>query len=85
MMKLRYNPTSSHVRKCVVMIEKVGLGDRIGRAMTHPWAEFIDAHTVNPMGKVLTLILEDGRTLYDNVLICEYLDTMHDGPKMFPS
>lgn len=36
-MKLRYNPTSPYVRKCAVMIEEVGLGDRIERVMTHPW------------------------------------------------
>jgi glutathione S-transferase len=85
MMKLRYNPTSPYVRKCVVMIEEVGLADRVERVMTHPWAEFTDAHTVNPLGKVPTLIREDGSALYDSAVICEYLDTVHDGPKMFPA
>ena len=85
MMKLRYNPMSPYVRKCAVMIEEVGLGDQIERVMTHPWAEFTDAHTVNPLGKVPALILEDGSVLYDSAVICEYLDSMHDGPNMFPT
>ena len=70
MMKLRYNPTSPYVRKCAVMIEEVGLGERIERVMTHPWAEFTDAHIVNPLGKVPALILEDGSALYDSAVIC---------------
>ena len=31
------------------------------------------------------LILEDGSVLYDSAVICEYLDSLHDGPKMFPA
>lgn len=83
-MKLRYNPMSPYVRKCAVTIEETGLADRIERVMTHPWAEFTDAHTVNPLGKVPALILDDGNVLYDSPVICEYLDTLHDGPRMFP-
>ena len=85
MMKLRYNPMSPYVRKCTVLIEEVGLGNRIERVLTHPWAEFTDIHTVNPLGKVPALILEDGSVLYDSAVICEYLDSLHDGPKMFPA
>jgi glutathione S-transferase len=29
-------------------------------------------------------VLEDGTVLYDSPVICEYLDTLHDGPKLFP-
>jgi glutathione S-transferase len=30
-------------------------------------------------------VLDDGTSLYDSVVICEYLDTLHDGPKLFPT
>jgi glutathione S-transferase len=38
----------------------------------------------NPLGKIPTLVLEDGTIIYDSPVICEYLDTLHDGPKLFP-
>ncbi len=39
----------------------------------------------NPLGKIPTLLLEDGTELYDSPVICEYLDTLHDGEKLFPA
>jgi glutathione S-transferase len=29
-------------------------------------------------------VLDDGRVLYDTRVICEYLDTLHAGPRLFP-
>ena len=40
---------------------------------------------VNPLNKIPTLVLDDGTALYDSRVICEYLDTLHDGPKLFPA
>ena len=40
---------------------------------------------VNPLNKIPTLVLDDGSALYDSRVICEYLDTLHDGPKLFPA
>jgi glutathione S-transferase len=40
---------------------------------------------VNPLNKIPTLLLADGTELYDSRVICEYLDTLHDGPKLFPA
>ena len=40
---------------------------------------------VNPLNKIPTLVLDDGTVLYDSRVICEYFDTLHDGPKLFPS
>jgi glutathione S-transferase len=39
---------------------------------------------INPLSKVPTLVLDDGTTLYDSPVICEYLDSVGDGPKMYP-
>jgi DNA-binding FrmR family transcriptional regulator len=36
----------------------------------------------NPLDKVPVVILDDGRQLYDSPVICEYLDSLHDGPKL---
>jgi glutathione S-transferase len=39
----------------------------------------------NPLDKVPVVILDDGRQLYDSPVICEYLDSLHDGPKLIPA
>ena len=39
----------------------------------------------NPLGKIPCLIIDDGMALYDSRVICEYLDGLHDGPRMFPA
>jgi glutathione S-transferase len=38
----------------------------------------------NPLGKIPTLVLDDGRVLYDSIVICEYLDALAGGAKLFP-
>jgi len=38
----------------------------------------------NPLSKIPTLVLEDGMALYDSRAICEYLDSLSEGPRLFP-
>jgi glutathione S-transferase len=38
----------------------------------------------NPLGKVPTLVLDDGRGLYDSPVIVEYLDALGSGPRLIP-
>ena len=41
---------------------------------------------LNPLGKVPVLICDDDQTvLFDSSVICEYLDSLHDGSKLIPS
>ena len=40
---------------------------------------------VNPNGVVPTLLLEDGRALYESGTICEYLDEVHPEPPLRPA
>ena len=84
-LKLRYNPMSPYIRKVVVMVAETGLEDRVERVLTHPWTENTDIRGINPLGKVPALELEDGTNLYDSLVICDYLDSLHDGPKMIPT
>lgn len=84
-LKLRYNPMSPYIRKVTIMIIETGLEDRVERVLTHPWTENTDISEVNPLGKVPALELEDGTSLYDSLVICDYLDSLHDGPKMIPT
>lgn len=84
MMKLRYSPTSPYVRKVSVVAIETGLDARLERVPTDIRAPSADFHRDNPLGKVPALITEGGEALYDSPVICEYLDSLHDGIPLFP-
>lgn len=86
-MMLHWSPRSPFVRKVMIFAHETGLGDRFSRkrtvvAMTKPNADLLPD---NPLNKIPTLVLDDGAPLYDSMVICEYLDGLHNGPKLFPS
>ncbi len=83
-MKLRYSPTSPYVRKVSVVALETGLDERIERIPTNVFDPSTDIAEHNPLGKVPTLITGGGETLYNSPVICEYLDSLHDGLKLFP-
>jgi glutathione S-transferase len=71
----------------MIAAHEMGLTDRLRIVRTivggtTPHAELMK---VNPLGKIPTLELEDGTIIYDSPVIIEYLDTLHTGPKLFPS
>ena len=81
-MKLAYSPNSPYVRKCVVLAIQRGIDKQMALwtvGTTDP-----ALLKINPLSKVPTLVLDDGTALYDSPVICEYLDSVGDGPKMFP-
>lgn len=84
-MKLRYSPTSPYVRKVMVVAHETGLAGRIGLVPTNVWASDTDIGRDNPLGKVPALTTDGGEVLYDLPVICEYLDLLHDGAKIFPA
>jgi glutathione S-transferase len=86
MMKLLYNPASPFARKVLVVAEERGLGDRLERVKVAPVPTKPDAAlgAANPLGKVPTLVLEDGTALYDSRVIAEYLDALA-GAALFPT
>lgn len=84
-MKLRYSPTSPYVRKVLVTALECGLEDRIERVVTNAWAPDTDLVQDNPLSKVPALVTEGGEVLFDSPVICEYLDSLHGGKKLFPA
>jgi glutathione S-transferase len=86
-MKLRYSPTSPYVRKVMVVALETGLAERIERIVTMvaPTKPNEDVARENPLVKVPALTTDEGMVLYDSPVICEYLDTLHSGPKLFPA
>jgi glutathione S-transferase len=85
-MKLRYSPTSPFVRKVMVVAYETGLEPRIERIPTAvaPTKRNDEVARENPLVKIPSLTTDDGQVIYDSSVICEYLDTLHDGAKLFP-
>lgn len=86
-MKLHYNIASPYVRKVLAVAIETGLRGRIElveRKMS-PVSPDADLNRDNPLGKIPCLVTDDGLVLYDSRVCCEYLDGLHDGPKMFPA
>jgi glutathione S-transferase len=83
-MKLRHSTTSPYVRKVNVTAIELGLERRIERILTNTQDPNSDHARDNPLGKVPALITDQGEPLYDSPVICEYLDSLHDGPRLFP-
>lgn len=83
-MKLYYSPTSPYVRKVCVCALEAGIDTRIERAETNPWVEDQELLADNPLSKVPTLLTDEGLALYDSPVICEYLDSLHEGPRLLP-
>lgn len=82
-MRMHSTITSAYARKAWVVAHETGLVDRIERIPTNPHHdEYLRED--NPLSRVPTLILDDGEVLFDSPVICEYLDSLHDGPKLFP-
>ena len=86
-MKLYYSPTSPYVRKVTVLAMETGLDAKIERipAPTTPVDQNPDVAKANPLAKVPALVIDSGEILFDSRVICEYLDSQHQGTKFFPA
>jgi glutathione S-transferase len=86
-MQLRYAATSPFVRKVLVIAIEAGLADRIEKvaAPGSPLKPNREGPAAPPLAKIPALLTDDGQLLYDSPVICEYLDGLHGGAKMFPA
>jgi glutathione S-transferase len=84
-MKLRYSTTSPYVRKVVVTAAEKGLTDQIKLVATNTRDANSGLEKDNPLGKVPALITDDGESLYDSPVICEYLDGLAKGRRLIPA
>ncbi len=85
-MKLHYNPASPYVRKVRVLAIETGLMGQIDLAPVTitPVGPDRDLCADNPIGKIPTLVRDDGSALFDSRVICEYLDGQHERGRVFP-
>lgn len=85
MMILRHSPASPFVRKVKIAAEVLGLADRIQMQDADTIAPEAGFLAQNALGKIPTLVLEDGTTLFDSRVIVEYLDHLAGGGRILPA
>lgn len=82
-MKLLGSLASPYVRKVrVTLVEK---GIDCAFELENVWAADTTIQKLNPLGKVPSLLLDDGGVLYDSRVICEYLDTLKPVNPLIPA
>lgn len=75
-MRLFHSPTTPFGRKVMVLLLETGQDGEVevipaSGSPIDPGTQPVDA---NPLGKIPTLVLDDGTALYDSRVICRYLD-----------
>ncbi|MCU0814919.1 MAG: glutathione S-transferase [Cypionkella sp.] len=84
-MRLFHSPTSPYVRKVLVLMAEAGIGGvELVAASGTPVAPDAGVIERNPLGKIPALCREDGPTLYDSRVICQFLDSQAGG-RFYPA
>lgn len=82
-MRLYGSLTSPYVRKVrIVLIEK---GLRYDMAVEGPADAAGNVARLNPLRAIPVLERDDGEVYFDSPVICEYLDSLNDTPRLYPA
>lgn len=81
--RLHWAPTSPYVRKVMVAAHELGLADRLDLVPTRPETVVADVAADNPLGRIPALVLRGGTTLFDSLVIAEFLNETAGGA-LFP-
>ncbi|HWG06057.1 MAG TPA: glutathione S-transferase N-terminal domain-containing protein [Beijerinckiaceae bacterium] len=84
-MKLCFGTSSAFSRKVRIAAVECGLAERIELIRSATLSHDHALAAINPLAKVPALITDDGEALFDSPVICEYFDTLHDGPRLIPT
>ena len=85
-MKLHFAAASPYARKVRLTLALRGSADAVTLVETNTGDAADPLHEANPLGKIPTLVLDDGTALYDSRVICEYIDTIGvTGVPLFPA
>lgn len=85
MLVLRSSPASPFGRKVKLAALELGLMDRIEIVAADTTDPNEALRQQNPLGKIPTLVLEDGTTLFDSRVIVDYLDHLAGGNRLIPA
>lgn len=81
-MKLFGSTTSPYTRKVrLVLLEKGIPHEYVVAPPREPGSE---VPQLNPLARVPTLVLDDGTSVFDSPVICEYVDALNDTPILIP-
>ena len=80
-MKLVGSLTSPYVRKVRVLLAEKGLAYEL--VEDNAWHAQTTVPRYNPLNKVPALVMDDGESIYDSMVITEYVDAL-DGKPMLP-
>lgn len=86
-LKLHWSPRSPFVRKVMIALHEKGMLDRVETVrstVTMAAPPNPDVLADNPLGKIPTLIRDDGVALFDSGVICEYIDGLGSGARLIP-
>ena len=86
-MRLYWSSRSPFVRKAMVAAHETGVISDIETVRVEVSAAKLNADVMgrNPLNKIPTLVLGNGEVRFDSHVICEYFDSLHSGPKLFPA
>ncbi len=85
LMRLLYTPIQGYVHTVEAVINYAGLRERVEPVPTRPFDAGTPLASVNPLGKVPTLMLDSGEYLAGGPVIYEYLDSLHARRRLYPS
>ncbi len=85
MLTLRSSPASPFGRKVKIAAHELGLMDRIEVTPADTTDPTETLRQQNPLGKIPTLVLDDGSTLFDSRVIVDYLDHLAGGGRLIPA
>ncbi len=85
MMQLFNSKLSPYGRKVLIAAHAMGLGDKITEVATNPRADDATLRPKNPLGKIPTLLTDDGQAIGDSLAIIFYLHALHHGADHRPS
>jgi glutathione S-transferase len=81
-MKLFSAPASPYSRKVRIVLAEKRIDCEVERADVQPQDNPVNAY--NPLGKIPTLLLDDGTAIYDSRVIVEFLDNMTANSRLIP-
>lgn len=91
-MRLFYSPFHDFAHKVLVVAGEAGVAGEIATVASFPFrnlaGEWVagqyDTSSINPLGKVPFLALDDGTVLYQSQVVVEYLDSLSKGRPLYP-
>ena len=81
-MKLLGSPASPYTRKVRIVLAEKRIECDMENVDVQPVENPVNSH--NPLGKIPTLLLDDGTALYDSRVIVEFLDSVSPISRLIP-